>query len=306
MTVREIASGLAFPEGPIAMDDGSVVLVEIKKGALTRVRADGRLQTLAKLGGGPNGAAVGPDGAIYVCNNGGFAWSKRQGLTIPGHKPKDYSGGRIERVSLSTGKAETVYDQCDGRPLRGPNDLVFDETGGFWFTDHAKSTPEHREWGALYYARADGSRIVRAIDHIMAPNGVGLSPDEQTVYYAETLSARLMKAEIAKAGTGKLLAEKGRPAAQFVGAGSGHCFFDSLAVQADGAVCVATIRKAGITVLDGKSAGKHVALPGDPFVTNICFGGKKLRTAYVTLSGTGRLVAMDWPKPGLALNFVNK
>ncbi|WP_311051896.1 SMP-30/gluconolactonase/LRE family protein, partial [Rhodococcus qingshengii] len=80
------------------------------------------------------------DGAVYVCNNGGFEWAKRAGFLIPGHKPKDYSGGRIERVNLSTGKFEVLYSECDGHPLRGPNDLVFDAEGGFWFTDHAKST----------------------------------------------------------------------------------------------------------------------------------------------------------------------
>ena len=58
--VTVIASGLAFPEGPIAQPDGSIVLVEIKAGLLTRVR-DGGKETIAELGGGPNGAAIGPD-----------------------------------------------------------------------------------------------------------------------------------------------------------------------------------------------------------------------------------------------------
>jgi len=70
----EIASGLRFPEGPIAMDDGSIILVEIERGTLSRVSPDGEISVIADLGGGPNGAAIGPDGAVYVCNNGGFAW----------------------------------------------------------------------------------------------------------------------------------------------------------------------------------------------------------------------------------------
>jgi gluconolactonase len=306
MAIREVASGLKFPEGPIAMDDGSVILVEIQRGTLTRVKPDGKLQVLAKLGGGPNGAAMGPDGAIYVCNNGGFEWTKRGGLLFPGHKPKDYSGGRIERVDLSTGKADILYTECEGRPLRGPNDLVFDAEGGFWFTDHAKSTHEHREWGALYYAKADGSKIVRAIGSIMAPNGVGLSPDELTVYYAETLSGRLMKADIAKPGTGKLLPGLGARPGTYVGSGPGHAYFDSLAMQADGSVCVATLLNPGISTFGAQGKVKFTAIPGDPLVTNICFGGKGLKTAYATLSGTGRLIAMDWPKGGLPLNYLNK
>ena len=66
MKIREIARGLQFPEGPIAMDDGSVLLVEIARGTLTRVTPDGRVSVVADLGGGPNGAAIGPDGALHI------------------------------------------------------------------------------------------------------------------------------------------------------------------------------------------------------------------------------------------------
>ena len=74
LKIREIASGLRFPEGPIAMADGSVVLVEIARGTLSRVTPAGKVEVIAELGGGPNGAALGPDGKVYVCNNGGFNW----------------------------------------------------------------------------------------------------------------------------------------------------------------------------------------------------------------------------------------
>src|SRR5919198_1464601 len=100
MDVEVVAEGLQFPEGPIAMADGSVVLVEIKRQTLTRVRPDGGVEVIAELGGGPNGAAIGPDGAAYVCNNGGFEWHEQDGITIPGHQPADYIGGRIQRVVL--------------------------------------------------------------------------------------------------------------------------------------------------------------------------------------------------------------
>src|SRR5579862_5730249 len=80
---RTIASGLEFPEGPVALADGSVLVVEIAGGRLTRVRPDGALKTVARLGGGPNGAALGPDGHCYVCNNGGFSWRTDDGFTRP-------------------------------------------------------------------------------------------------------------------------------------------------------------------------------------------------------------------------------
>ena len=70
MQIEEVTSGLRFPEGPIAMDDGSIILVEIARGTLSRVTPDGKVEVIADLGGGPNGAALGPDGAVYVCNNG--------------------------------------------------------------------------------------------------------------------------------------------------------------------------------------------------------------------------------------------
>src|SRR5687768_5791037 len=95
-----VAEGLRFPEGPIAMADGSVVLVEIEARTLTRIGADGTRGVVAQLDGGPNGAALGPDGKVYICNNGGFAWHEdAQGLRPAGAPPGDPVGW-IERVSL--------------------------------------------------------------------------------------------------------------------------------------------------------------------------------------------------------------
>jgi len=94
---KEIASGLKFPEGPVAMPDGSVILVEIARQTLTRIMPDGKQHVIANLGGGPNGAAMGPKGKIYVTNNGGFNWIKLpDGRTFPGTAPADYKGGSIQ------------------------------------------------------------------------------------------------------------------------------------------------------------------------------------------------------------------
>lgn len=302
MAIRELATGLRFPEGPVAMEDGSVLVVEIAAGRITRIAPNGRKQVLASPGGGPNGLAVGPDSALYVCNNGGsFEFHKRRGLLIPGHAPESHKGGRIERLNLSTGKTEILYSDCEGEALIAPNDLVFDSTGGFWFTDHGATTRAARTHGALYYARADGSNIVRVLRELITPNGVGLSPDQTTVYYAETLPGRLWSLPLV--GPGKPNKSTGFTPGIFVSAYPGLAYFDSLGVQADGGVCVATLLAGGITTFwPGTKKVRHLGLE-DPLVTNICWGGKGMKTAYVTASGTGKLLAIDWPQPGSRLAY---
>jgi gluconolactonase len=85
MDMELVAEGLQFPEGPVAMADGSVLLVEIQRRSLTRISPDGRCEVVADLGGGPNGAAVGPDGAVYITNNGGaFTFHDVNGVNVPG------------------------------------------------------------------------------------------------------------------------------------------------------------------------------------------------------------------------------
>src|SRR6187401_3296972 len=91
--VKVLATGLRFPEGPVALADGSIVLVEIEGGRVTRVRPDGAVETVGRTGGG------------------------------------------IERVDPVSGAVTRLYDRCEGHHLCGPNDLVFDRHGGFYFTD---------------------------------------------------------------------------------------------------------------------------------------------------------------------------
>jgi gluconolactonase len=240
---KEITSGLQFPEGPIAMPDGSVILVEIARETLTRVMPDGKQHIVAKMPGGPNGAAVGPKGKIYVCNNGGFNWIKRpDGRLFPGTQPATYKGGSIQTVDPETGKVETLYDSCDGRKLNGPNDIVFDNAGGFWFTDLGKTREYDNDRGAVYYAKADGSKIEQKVFPLERPNGCGLSPDEKTLYVVETPTARCWAFDLSAPGVikdanGPYRGEKGRV---IVGLG-GYQMFDSLAVDSAGHICVATL-----------------------------------------------------------------
>ncbi|MCO5066318.1 MAG: SMP-30/gluconolactonase/LRE family protein [Rhizobiaceae bacterium] len=303
--LRVLAEGLAFPEGPVAMPDGSVLVVEIEGERLTRVLPDGRKETVCEISGGPNGAAIGPDGACYVCNNGGLEWNSFEGYgRFPTGTPASYTSGSIERVDLRNGTATRLYDRTADGPLGAPNDLVFDRHGGFWFTDPGKAGRRDTGNGAVFYATADGFSIERKIWHIASPNGIALSADEKRLYVIEALTARLWVFDLTGPGQ---IAQKAFPSpngGRFVGGSSDFMRFDSMALDSEENACIGTLfGPGGITVISGDgSRNSHVAIP-DALTSNICFGGPNLRTAFVTGGGTGRLYSLDWPTPGLMLNY---
>ena len=298
-----LAIGLRFPEGPVAMPDGSVLLVEIARGTVSRVTPGGAVEVVAELGGGPNGLALGPDGALYICNNGGFVWSDEPGLLRPIATPADYTGGRIERLDLATGKSRVLYTECGGHRLNGPNDVVFDRAGGFYFTDLGKSRSRDRDHGGVYYARCDGAAIIEVVHPILTPNGIGLSPDEKTLYVASTEAAQLWAFDIEAPGRVRKHPFPSPNGGRMLFNQAGFQRYDSLAVDAAGNICVATLMTGQVTIIapDGTLV-RQVSFP-DPYVTNICFGGSNLQTAFITLSGSGKLISMPWPTPGLRLNF---
>src|SRR3712207_123026 len=241
--LREVASGLEFPEGPVAMADGSVLVVEMAAGRITRIDEGGAKEVVAEPGGGPNGLAIGPDGHLFACNNGGaFHCVDTGGILFPHQPSPHYAGnGRIERIDLATGEVDVLYTECDGQPLRAPNDLVFDRAGNFWFTDHGYAEERWRDRTGVYWARPDGSEIREVAFPLDHPNGIGLSPDGSRLYVAETITGRVWFWDVNGPGEleqvpgvlphgGQLLA--GLPDLQAM---------DSLGVDSEGHVCVATL-----------------------------------------------------------------
>lgn len=300
--LTQVCDGLKFPEGPVAMPDGSVIVTEMFGGCLTRVAPDGTKSTVARIEGLPNGLALGPDGHLYLCNNGGaFTPLDVEGMLYPGEfDPALYIGGRIQRVDIATGEVTDLYTHCGDVALRAPNDLVFDAHGGFWFTDHGIRHGRTADRTGIYYAAADGSHIEEVVFPVDAPNGIGLSPDGSRLYWAETHTGRIYQRPVTAPGK---VAPIGMDLTAVLHGLPGYQLLDSLAVDGDGNVCVATLVNGGITVVSPEGEVVLFVPVDDRITTNICFGGPDHRTAYITASSTGRLLAMDWPFQGHKLHW---
>jgi len=307
--MRFLTDGLRFPEGPVMMEDGSVAVVELASGAITAVAPSGEKRQIARTEGSPNGLAWGPDGMLYVCNNGGLNWLEKDGLLRAHGQADDYSGGRIERVDPSTGEVTRLYDTVEGRRLSGPNDVVFPPVdspsdGGFWFTDIGKNRPRDRDHGGVYWATIDGSTVVEAAYPVPGgANGIGLSPDGRTLYVAETDTARIWSWQVEGPGVLRKEPWPSPHGGTFLCQLPGHTRLDSLAMTAAGNIVVAALYSSTITTVSPAGEVLAVLPVPDRMPTNLCFGGTDLMTAYITLSTTGRLLEVDWHEPGMPLPY---
>ena len=179
--VRVIATDLEFPEGPVVMPDGSVVLVEIRGRRLTRVWPDGRKRWSRKSPAAPMARRSAPTAKSYVCNNGGFSWIPTRNTLMPGPpSAAEYIGGSVQRVDLQSGKIQTVVDKCGEHLLKGPNDLVFDKHGGLWFTDLGKRRARDMDLGGFYYVKPGMKEIVEGAFGMLPANGIGIPPNWNT------------------------------------------------------------------------------------------------------------------------------
>ena len=331
--IEVMCTGLKYPEGPVHCADGSIILVEIMGQTLTRVPAGGGKATvLATLPGGPNGAAAGPGNCLYICNSGGFDWTpipvpNKQQLLVGGNQPSTYAGGSLQKYDPATGAVETLYTECVDRfappnaywnppfMLRGPDDLVVDEAGGIWFTDWGKIRARDRDITAVYYASADGKSIRQMIYPLNSPNGIGLSRCGKKLYVALTFERKVLRFDIPEPGVIKPNSATIDGSYLLTGDFTGQAILDSMALDEKGNVYVATMlpeglapmSSGGISVIspDGNVEYIPIKLPDAEFAplpSNICFGGKDMKTAFITCGAAGVLLTMPASIPGLALN----
>ena len=330
---RVVAEGLNYPEGPLYdFSTGTVLVVEIGAGTLSRIYPDGSKpkEVVANLGGGPNGAAYGPDGAIYVCNDGGFFIAevprtlpdgRKDSIRVAAGPAPNYVSGSIQRVAPD-GAVSTLYTNFPAKdptgvahtlPLCSPDDLVFDSAGGFWFTDWGKTRWRSRDVTGVYYAKPDGSSIQELIFPRSSPNGIGLSPDEKRLYVAESYTRQVLYWELSAPGViqpnpatidGSYLLTAHLPEAACL---------DSLAIDEEGNLYIAGFLPEGLNPLS--RGGIAVVSPQgkmlewmeidtgdpDPLPSNICFGGPDRKTAYITLDGTGKLITCEMAIAGRKL-----
>jgi gluconolactonase len=290
MTPHVLTDGLQFPEGPVWGPAGTLYVTEITGGRITAIAPNGSKRTFAETGGAPNGAALGPDGYLYVTNNGGK------------------NPGYIQRID-TRGKVEKLYEQCDGQPFQGPNDLVMDAHGGFYFTDPGPLSREGTKFGHLYYARRDGSSVKRMQYLFLLPNGIALTPDDSTLIVLESLTSRVWAIPIespgvlaqvdagARSGSPRawpvsaLLATVPQPAAP-----------DGMCMDGVGNLLICAHNGGVVSVHAPDGAPLSQIAVEDRRLTNCCFGGDDFQTLYITESGLGRVVTVRWERPGLKLH----
>ena len=265
-----IAEGLTFPEGPVWVS-GALYCTEIGAGTIARWDASG-VTRIATTGGGPNGATLGRDGALWVTQNGGMGRENR----VP---------GAIQRVTLD-GAVSSVTESVAGVALEGPNDLAFGPDARLYFTDPrgASDPTRNRRPGRIfaYDVERGQGELVFELEAVF-PNGIGFAADG-TLLWTESFTRRVM----ARAGARReLLAELPE-----------RHFPDGFCVDAADRLYVASTYGHCVSVLEeGKIVERLMC--GDGMPTNCCFGETDL---YVTESRHGTLWRFALGVRGLPLH----
>jgi gluconolactonase len=256
---------LPFTEGPSFDRDGNLFLCMRRDGYVAKVATDGTVSRFFTTGQQPNGSRFHRDGRLFVAEL------------------------RLKQILVAApdGSVEVFVDACDGRPLLGPNDLVFDRSGVLYFTDPHGSSAAN-PIGGLCRCTAD-RRASRIADGIAYPNGLALSTDERVLYVAEMGRHRILRYDLAADGS------VGRP--DVLAELSGGVGPDGMALDADGNLYVAQ-HGAGTIAVVSSDGRQLAALPaGGSKPTNCAFHGASL---YVTEDDSRGVQRLDlgvagWP-----------
>jgi gluconolactonase len=282
---RTVASGLRFPEGPSLLDDGSVAVVEMQGEAVARVAPDGTVSRLGDCGGGPNGSALGADGAVYVANNGGLSLGP-EGIV---HADREFDG-IVQRIDAD-GAVTTLADELPGPAPHRPNDICFAPDGRLLVTDSANwNEPRDLKTGRLIAIAPDGAVSVLAeIEGV--PNGLAFSPDGRTLYLAQSMTRKILAFEVGADGglgdpTTWVKLPSGMP--------------DGICVAADGSLWVCGSIDDSLHLFRDGELAETYALPEGSQPTNCCLNGKG--EVLVTLAKTGELIALGVGAEQLALH----
>jgi len=266
-----IASDLAFPEGPV-WREGQLLFTEIEGGVVSRWTADEGVERLATTGGGPNGAALGPGGALYVTQNGGMTAAAR------------VTSG-IQRVDQD-GTVTMAVTAVAGTTLEGPNDLAFGPDGRLWFTDpRGAADPARNDRAGRLFAvdvESGEGELVLELGAVF-PNGIAFLADG-TLIWTESFSRRVMALVGGRPEVVIELPERYHP--------------DGLCVAAEGRLLVASTYARCVSVVDDGSIVDELRC-GDGMVTNCCFGGTDL---FVSESRHGTLWRFPLGEEGLPLH----
>ena len=274
----EIATTVAFTEGPAVDRDGNVYFTEMVSQRIMKLSANGLLSTFREHSNNANGLLIDPQGRLIACEGSD---SQRTGVLVKS-KPQ------ITRTDVRTGKIEVLAENYQGKPFVGPNDVTIDGKGRLYFTDLAG--------GAVY--RIDGpgqvARIL-AVSDIQRPNGIQISPDDKQLYLIEANGAeggaRMIRAyDLRSDGTvGNMRVHynfyPGRSADGMSIDTQGNLYASAGMNQLRGtSETLAT--KTGVYVISpqGKLL-KFIPVPED-FITNNAFGGSDMKTLYVTSGKT--------------------
>ncbi len=281
MTVewREVAKDLGLTEGPVWTSRGTLAVKSMSRGLVYEIDQAGVVQVLAETGGGPNGLAEGPDGTLWVAQNGGGHLATSSGRPVT---------PSIQR--LCGGHAEDVITEG----LESPNDCVFAPDGRRCFTDPRGNPFEGEQVaGRVCSLDVDSLDLRAVVDGPLYPNRLAFEPDGVDFYLAETATRRVLHAHYANGAIG--------PLSIFAQLPDGEP--DGLTTDADGNVYVANAGGNSVYVFDrnGTLLRHHDVGNGQRVVaTNLCFGGPVREMLYLTVLKSGSVLAC--PRREVILN----